>query len=413
MPHTASHEPQNTLAMAADEDEIDLRLVAARIWNWRKFIVTGTVIVVAIALMANEFFSKYQSEGYLKVNNINPIAFRSYQPTFLNIDRFQAYATEVGLKDKQSVDFVAGVLSSPPEIFDKFASFVRSVTPKDSKDNIIAKDKDKDKDKEIATVYLGLELKIPGPSPEIAQQRSQLFAEYFVDSVLYVDLTNWIDAAILSQEADSYTNRLETLKIRRDIADTEKRLEGLRTVVKRYPDAARMDIRQVLSIDKGSERFLSPVAQIVAAESSIVDGTIKLASLLRKQKQIDMAYAFYQQVVGAKATTNSGRELLKRVIVLKDGSFKNIAASDEVEVVVVNEISHEIESRKINYATNFKFLVGPTLPEAKIKKSALLVALAAGAGGMFSMVILAFLISWWRKNRRFITEEGSEATAAN
>jgi hypothetical protein len=389
--------------------------VAARIWNWRKFIVTGTVIVVAIALMANEFFSKYQSEGYLKVNNINPIAFRSYQPTFLNIDRFQAYATEVGLKDKQSVDFVAGVLSSPPEIFDKFASFVRSVTPKDSKDNIIAKDKDKDKDKdkEIATVYLGLELKIPGPSPEIAQQRSQLFAEYFVDSVLYVDLTNWIDAAILSQEADSYTNRLETLKIRRDIADTEKRLEGLRTVVKRYPDAARMDIRQVLSIDKGSERFLSPVAQIVAAESSIVDGTIKLASLLRKQKQIDMAYAFYQQVVGAKATTNSGRELLKRVIVLKDGSFKNVAASDEVEVVVVNEISHEIDSRRINYATNFKFISGPTLPETKIKKSALLVASGAGIGGMFGMVILAFLISWWWRNRKFITGQGSEVAGAN
>jgi hypothetical protein len=307
------------------------------------------------------------------------------------------------------------LLSSPPEIFEKFASFVRSVTPKDSKDNIIVnvKDKDKDKDKEFGTVYLGLELKIPGASPEIAQLRSQLFAEYFVDSILYVDLTTWMDSAVLSRETDSYNNKFETIKITRDIDETERRLAGLRTLVKRYPDAARMDIRQVLSIDKGSERFLSPVAQIIAAESSIVDGKIKLASLLRKQKQIDMAYAFYQQVIGAKATTNSGRELLKRVLVLKDGSVKNMAASDEVETEVVNEISHEVESRRVNYATNFKFISGPTLPEAKIKKSALLVALAAGAGGMFSMVILAFLISWWRKNRRFITEEGSEAAAAN
>jgi hypothetical protein len=411
VPHTASHEPQNTFALDANEDEIDLRLVAARIWNWRKFILTGTLIVITIALVTYEFFAKYQSEGYLQINNISPIAYRSYQPTLLNIDRFRAYATEVGLKDNQTVDFVAYMLSLPPDKFEKLATFVRSTTPKDSKDNIIGKDKDKDK--EIATVYLGLELNIPGPSPEIAQLRSQLFADYFVDSLLYVDLTNWMDAAMLVLEAESYRTRVETIRIKRDILETEERLTGLRTIAKRYPDSARMDIRQVLSIDKTSERFLSPVAQIVAAESSVVDGNLKLSALVRKQKQIDLMYVFYHQVVEAKTTTVSGRELSKKLIAIGEGTFKNIGASNEMETEVVHEISHGIESRRLNYAIGFKFTSGPTLPESKTRKYLLSIAVGAGAGGVFFMVFFAILISWWRRNREFIIAQDGEAATAS
>lgn len=404
MQHTASHESPDTLATYSDEDEIDLRLLLARIWKLRKFILAGTLIMVAIAIMANEFFAKYQSEGYLKINNLTPAAYRIYQPTFLNRDRFRAYAAEVGLKDSQSVDFVEGLLSLPPEIFDKFASFTRSVTPKDSKDNIIGKEK------EANTVYLGIELKIPGATPEMAQVRSKIFSEYFVDSIIYADLVSWIDSAVLTREADSYSNKLATIRVKRGIDETEKRLDAMRSLVKRYPDASRMEVRQVLSIEKGGERFLSPVAQIVAAESSIVDARIELVALLRKQKQIDLTHEFYKQAAAVRVTTNSGRELLKRLRVLKEGVFKNLPAEDEVGMEVVNEISLDLEQRQVSYTTGFKFLSGPTLPEKKTRKSPLLITLGTGAGGMFLMIILALLMSWWRQNGKFITEEDS-ATA--
>lgn len=406
MQHTASHESPDTLATYSDEDEIDLRLLLAHIWKLRRFILTGTLIIVVIAIMANEFFAKYQSEGYLKINNLTPATYRIYQPTFLNRDRFRAYAAEVGLKDSQSVDFVEGLLSLPPEVFDKYSSFTRSITPKDSKDNIIGKDKDK----ELNTVYLGIELKIPGSTPEIAQVRSKIFSEYFVDSIIYSDLSIWLDGAVLTREADFYANMLASIRVKRGIDESEKRLDALRSLVKRYPDASRMEVRQVLSIEKGGERFLSPVAQIVASESSVVDARIELLALLRKQKQIDLKHEFYKQAIEVRATTTSGREFLKKLLVLKDGVFKNIPAADEVGMEVVNEISLNLEQRQVSYTTGFKFLSGPTLPEKKTRKSPLLITLGAGFVGMFFMIILALLMSWWRQNGKFITSENS-ATA--
>lgn len=404
MQHTASDESTHTSATHSDEDEIDLRLLLARIWRWRKFILTGTLFIVAVAFILNEYSGKYQSEGYLKIINLTPASYRVYQPTFLNRDRFRAYAAELGLKDSQAVDFVEGLLSAPPEVFEKFASFTRSVTPKDSKDNIIGKGQD------AGTIYLGIELKIPGANPELAQTRSKIFAEYFVDSIMYADLIAWIDGAVLTREAASYSNKLATIRVKRGIDETEKRLDALRSLVKRYPDAARMEVRQVLSIERGGERFLSPVAQIVAAESSIVDARIELVALLRKQKQIDLTHEFYKQAAEVKATTNSGRELLKKLLVLKDGIFKNISATDEVGMEVLNETSLDLEQRQVGYTTGFKFLSGPTLPEKKNRKNPLLITLGAAAGGVFFMIILGLLVSWWRQNRRFIKEEALAIT---
>lgn len=408
MQHTASHQAPDTLATYADEDEIDLRLLLARIWKSRKLILTGTLIIVATAIMVSEFFAKYQSEGYLKINNLTPATYRIYQPTLLNIDRFRAYTAEIGLKDSQSVDFIEELLSLSPEKLDKFASLTRSVTVKDAKENIIGKEKDK----ELNTVYLGIDLKIPGSTPEMAQVRSKIFAEYYVDSIIYADLSTWVDHVIMTREIDAYSNKLDTIRVKRGIDEAEKKLDALRALVKRYPDASRMEVRQVLSIENGGERFLSPVAQIVAAESANVDARIELLTLLRKQKQIDLTHAFYKQAAQARSTTNSGREFLKKLLALKDGVAKNILAADEDGMEVVNEISRELEKHNVSYTTDFKFLLGPTLPEKKTKISPLLITLGAGAGGMFLMVILALLMSWWQQNDKFIAQQDSAAANA-
>ena len=435
MQHTAPQESPSALAMHADEDEIDLRLVFARIWKMRKLVLTGTLIIVLIAFVANEFFAKYQSVGYFKINNITPTAYRLYQPTVLNADRFRAYAAEAGLKGGESVSFVARLLSLSPELFDQYASVVRSITPKDSKENIIAKGKDKDPD--VGTVFIGMELKIPGPSPEAAQLSSQIFAEYFTDSIIYSDLLAWLDSAGQAREAAAYSNKLDTIKAQRSIDEANMRLDALRSLAKRFPDHMRTEVMQVISVNehaesyvppyaaggkddgrrRGSlekfERFLSPVAQIVAAESLITDEKIDLVKLLRKQKQGDLAYEFYKQAAAIKTTTNSGRELLKKLGVLKDAVSKNVLISDEASMEVINEISHELEQRQFGYSSGFKFLSGPTLPDGKSKKNPLVIVFIAGAVGLALMIILALLISWWRQNGKFITEDASPTAPTN
>ena len=421
----------NVIAVDATEYEIDLKLVFARIWKMRKFVLTGTLIIVAIALMANEYLGKYHSQGHFKINNLNPTAYRLYQPTIFNAERFLAYAAEIGLKDAESVAFVAGLVSLSPELFERYVSVVRSITPKDSKENVIAKGKDKDA--EVGTVFIGLDLKIPGPSPEAAQSRSQIFSEHFADSIIYADLLNWLESAAQSREAAAYSNKLDTIKAKRSIVEANERLLALQLLKKRYPDAGRMEVQQVLSGDifgqkaaqdvtadnEGTlrrgprERLLSPVQQMITTESLILDERIGLVNLVRKQKQGDLAYEFYKQAAAIKTTTNSGRELLKKLGVLKDAVSKNVLISDEASMEVINEISHELEQRQFGYSSGFKFLSGPTLPDGKSKKNPLVIVFIAGAVGLALMIILALLISWWRQNGKFITEDASPTAPAN
>jgi hypothetical protein len=420
--------------MHADEDEIDLKLVFARIWKMRKFVLTGTMVIVLIAFMANEFFAKYQSEGHFKINNFTPTAYRLYQPSIFNADRFRVYATEIGLKDSESVAFLVRLLSLSPDQFEQYASIVRSVTPKDSKENVTAKGKDKEA--EVGTLFIGLDLKIPGPSPEAAQLRSQIFAEYFVDSTLYTDLGNWLEIAGQLREATAYSNKIETIKAKRSIDDANIRLDALRSLIKSFPDALRLGVQQTISVAsqdetstmpnstfgsehsrtrssrEKSERFMSPVAQIVAAESLITDEKIDLKKLLRKQRQSDLAYEFYKQATLIRSTTNSGRELLKKLTLLHEGIYHNISANDEASVEVLSEISHELEQRQLGYASGFKFLAGPTLPDAKSKKNPVVVAFSAGASGVSLMIILALLMSWWRQNGKSIIRDDRAIASA-
>ena len=425
MQHSAPQESPKALAMHADEDEIDLRLVFARIWKMRKLVLTGTAIIVLIAFMANEFLAKYQSVGHFKINNITPTAYRLYQPAVFNADRFRAYAAERVLKDSESVAFVARLVSLSPEGFEQYASVVRSITPKDSKDNVMAKGKDRET--EVGTVFIGLDFKIPGPSPETAQLRSQIFSEYFSDSIIYADLLNWLDSATQVREIAAYSNRADTIKSKRSIEEATKRLVALELINKRFPGAGRMEVKQVLSVDlfgqKGAqdvavdndgalrrvprERMMSPVQQMISTESLILDERMGLVTLIRKQKQSDLAYEFYKQAAAIKATTVSGRDLLKKLSALKEEISKNISASDDASVEVLNEISHELEQRQFSYASGFKFLSGPTLPDGKSKKNPLVIVFIAGAVGLAFMIILALFMSWWRENRKSITEGDS------
>lgn len=433
--HDSPDEDQGILTMRDNEHAIDLRPILIQIRKAQKLILTGTILIVVIALLANEFLGKYSSEGHFKINNISPTAYKGFQSVLLDAARFRAYATKEGVSDKESAAFIESLVSLSTEQLERYVSIVKSMSSRDGKENVIAKGRDNES--EIGPNFTGMDLKIPGPSPTAAQSRSRLFSEYFVDTFIYVDLLKWLDSVGADQEAEAYSSKLEAIKIQRGIDEESLRLVALRSLAKRFPEALRVEGRPSMSVDvqidmtgapkgsgsieggrrrmqgEGLERFLSPVAQIVAAERTIIDGKIDLLKLQRKQRQSDLAHEFYKQAAAIGATTSSGREFIKKLIVLKDMFPRDISASDTVSLEVVNEISHEVEQRQLRYASGFKFLSGPSLPEKKSKKNPLLIVFGAGAGGMFLMVVLALLMSWWQKNVKLLADDNGLTATEN
>ena len=61
------------------------------------------------------------------------------------------------------------------------------------------------------------------------------------------------------------------LKFEFDIQQAQKRATALKAIVAAYPDAARRDSQQVVDVRKDSEKFMSPMSQLVGAESEIIN----------------------------------------------------------------------------------------------------------------------------------------------
>jgi hypothetical protein len=69
----------------------------------------------------------------------------------------------------------------------------------------------------------------------------------------------------------------------------------MKAILARYPDAARMDSRQVVSLNpsEGGERYLSPLAQLVGAESAISQRRELIRRWERELKQKTILAQFY------------------------------------------------------------------------------------------------------------------------
>jgi hypothetical protein len=431
--HDSPNEPQNTSAMRDNEDYIDLRPIFAQIWKARKTILAGIVIIVLVAVLVNEFLGKYWSEGRVKIINISPTAYRSFQHELSDVGRFRAYVLKEGISDRQSISFIEELLSLPSDQLDRYASIARPIGSKDDKGTVVLKGKDGEA--ELRPVFIGMDLKIPGPSSTAAQLRSRLFADYFADTFIYSDLRKWLES-MASERAAAFPVKLEAMEIQRSIDEESMRLDALRALTKRFPESLRMGSSPLISVDvkndkpsapnsegyvagrhrvqgDGLARFLSPVAQMVAAESAIIDRKIDLLKLQREQKQSDLSYKFYKQAAAIGLTANSGREYFKQLTMLKDVFLRDISPSDADGIEVANEISYELEQRQFRYESGFNFLSGPSLPEGRNKKNPLLIVLGAGAGGAFFMVAATLLLSWWRKNAKFLAADTGPTANTN
>lgn len=434
MQFDTSHESQSTLVIRDNEDDIDLWPFFLQVYRARKFILVGVSIIVTIALLANEFFGKYWSEGHFKIGNISQAAYKDFLPILMNVDLFRVYAVKEGVTNKESIAFIEGLISSPSEQLDQYVSIAKSMSSKDDKENISAKGKMNEP--EVDSSFSVMNLKMPGPSPEAAQLRSRLFSEYFADTYIYVNLLRWLDSVKSDLEAAAYSDKLEAIEIQHNIDEANMRLVALRSLTRRVPEALRVESCQLISVEVQNdmsdapksgggkdgrrriqggkfERFLSPVAQIVAAESMILDGKIDLLRLQHKQKQGDLAHEFYKQAAAIGEATSSGREFIDKLIAVKDVFSRTMSKNDAGNLEVVNGIFHELEQHQLRYASDFKFLSNPTLPKGKVKKSLLFIIFGAGAGGMFFMIALTLLMSWVQKNTEPLTDDtGSTAIAA-
>ena len=98
-----------------------------------------------------------------------------------------------------------------------------------------------------ATTMLGLELTAHARTEVVARDMVDVLAGYYVNAVVRERIRAWTLAGKVESQSQDKCVRADILRAELDIELYGRRVEDMKAVLARYPDAARMDSRQVVA----------------------------------------------------------------------------------------------------------------------------------------------------------------------
>ncbi len=337
-----------------------------------------TVLTVGFAtlIFAGIFWTKcnYSSEGFLRA----PHRFSEYnahKAAFWDRETFRSYLEERKLLDDPNGHYLLKALD------ERFVqAHLKPVQPLSKEDlRYIG-----DAKATLETVgILGFSIAFADQTAANAQVRVQLLGDYVTDTMLSEDLQDVIltkagESAAKKQQIDN-----QIIQKRLALEQAVSRLEAARSIASRYPQASRMEARQLLSTtnDKDASRYLSPMAQLVGTETEIAELKSQLTLLERDAEQNALRSEFYERMKRTSHQVPTGKTLLAEFVGTARGVFQNRDLGDDKTREVYNQIMLVAEQMQTRHLTDVRFVSGPTLPENRSGPGLLALILLSLAGG--------------------------------
>jgi hypothetical protein len=158
-----------------------------------------------------------------------------------------------------------------------------------------------------------------------------ILAGYFINGVVRERVRAWTLAGRLDATSQEKVVRADILRAELDIELYRRRVEDMKALLARYPDAARMDARQVVSVNtaEGGERYLSPLAQLVGAESAISQRHEMIRRWQRELRQKTILAQFYADADALLDREMEVARLLGELRALAAKAFSHADAAQE------------------------------------------------------------------------------------
>ena len=211
-----------------------------------------------------------------------------------------------------------------PSFWDKVAAPVLPFSRRDQKEFGDIKDAS-------ATTILGLELAADARTVPVAEDMVLILAGYYVNAVVRERMRAWTLAGKVDAQSQEKVVRADILRAELDIELYGRRVDEMKTLLARYPDAARMDARQVVNVNpaEGGERYLSPLAQLVGAESAISQRREMIRRWQRELKQKTILAQYYSKADALLDREVYVAKLLPELKALAKMTFSHADAAQE------------------------------------------------------------------------------------
>ena len=151
----------------------------------------------------------------------------------------------------------------------------------------------------------------------------------------------------------------EIIKSEFKLDQLNKKIGDIKNILKKYPQSKNFGNRELVSVEKGGYRFLSPIAQLVGIESEILDIKEQLAHFRRDKKLMNLEFDFFLKSKEILNRKIFGEDLLKRIIELKEKSFNKKENGTDIGKEVFNTLTIDLDNFT-SVKDEMQFVSGPT-----------------------------------------------------
>lgn len=258
-----------------------------------------------------------------KANVIELAAYKRVAASYDSVAQLGAYLESAGLSSRPGASRLLKQ-AEDPSFWSKAAVPVLPFSRRDQKEFGDIKDAS-------ATTMLGLELTADARTESVAQDMVDILASYYINAVVRERMRAWILAGKVDAQSQEKGVRADILRAELDIELYGRRADDMKAVLSRYPDAARMDSRQIISVNpaEGGERYLSPLAQLVGAESAVSQRREMIRRWQRELKQKAILAQFYSSADALLDREIEVTKLLAELMTLATQTFSHSESAQE------------------------------------------------------------------------------------
>ncbi len=375
-------------------DEIDLRQLVTVLWQQKVLIASIAIFGALLGASASLYSARYVTEEIFLIPGISTVNYKRYQTVFSSGPRLQQYLQSSGLVGTVDGNLLYELAENQDALRDTLKPEF-AFTDKDQKTFGV---KITEKDEPGAMIGMRIQFKHKKPTHGTPVT---LLGEYVRDTIIRVNFEDALPARCA--EFCAREQELRNAQIDNDfaIAQEEKRVATLRDIVARNPAAAAVDNRQIVSLEKGGERFLSPVSQLVAAEIQIAD--MKLAEARRERERLSVALKrdYYCQAQQALQQAAGGRAFLEELKNVQTAVFQGQDKAIDIVEQTWNKLDVERQAWISTYLQAMRFVASPESAEVKVRRPGLALGIVLNGilGGMLG-VFGALVRAWWRGEKQ-------------
>jgi len=382
-------------------DEIDLYDYVWVIWRWRWLIAIGVIVITLVSIPVACVMRGYESQGVLRVSaegiQLSLPGYKTYSENFLAPDLFLRYAKTHDVISEAEIHSLEAIRQRGS--LQENVEAVYAYGAEEIQKGVSQFEPEK---QYVTTLRLNWKMS----SPLVAQQMVAGLGNFIKYSIERKVLDDYVRGKYEGVYIDVHQleNKLTNLDF--SLRQKQQKLEDLRRIASRFPQADNSSAREVVSVEKGGHLYLSPSTQMVATDASISDIKLDMIDTKRDLKINRVRLELFSALKEGIKKENPD-DLFAYLSSLKEEFFKGKNLKQEEISLVRNEVFADFAHFEHRFNDVMQFISGPTLPQ-RAKPSKRIVVAVTFFLGLFFFTFLAFFLEFVQRGRQREMIEGGK-----